>query len=313
MISITPRLGEAKFEEFETMHTGKIAAATAAAVALAALVGQMAPAAADQSDSNMAYVSRYIESAASALNSDRNDYAGHKAAALTDIARARTDIANALAYDSSHDRFNYSAAARANAIDVATFQRTQAGSDRSLAYVRTNLVNALDMLGRDKPEYNGWRLRAISDLQAARNQITMALQRNVSAQQPGVASDSNIRYTRSYIERGISMLQADRSDYAGHRIAAINAMQNADNDLLAALRADRADESVPAVQALPVPTDYLTTQRASNRNIAYTRTYVEHAMDMLQHDQHDYNGYRAKAVQQLAVAREQLLDALQSR
>jgi hypothetical protein len=295
------------------MHTGKIAATAAAAVALAALVGQMMPAAADQSDSNMAYVSRYIESAASALNSDRNDYAGHKVAALADIARARTDIANALAYDSSHDRFNYSAAARANAVDVATFQRTQAGSDRSLTFVRTNLLNALDMLSRDKPEYNGWRLRAISDLQAARNQITMALQQNVSAQQPGVASDSNIRYTRAYIQRGIGMLDADRSDYAGHRVAAIRAMQIADADLVDALRADRADESIPSVQALAVPAGYMNSQRASNQNIAYARTYVEHAMDMLQNDQHDYNGYRAKAVQQLAVARAQLLDALQSR
>jgi hypothetical protein len=294
------------------MHTGKIAA-TAAAVALAALVGQMAPAAAGQSDSNMAYVSRYVQNAASALQADRHDYNGHRAAAVADIARARVDIANALAFDNSHDRFNYTAAARANAVDIATFQRTQAGSDRSLAYVKANLLNALDMLRRDRPAYNGWRLRAISDLEAARDQIATALRQDVSVEQPGVASDSNIRFTRAYIQRGINMLQADRSDYAGHRIAAIGAMQNADNDLVAALRADRADESVPAVQALAVPADFMTTQRASNRNIAYARTYVEHAIDMLQHDQHDYNGFRVKAVQQLAVAREQLLDALQSR
>ena len=294
------------------MHTGKIAA-TAAAVALAALVGQMAPAAADQSDSNMAYVSRYIQNAANALQADRHDDAGHRVAAIADIDRARTDIANALAFDNSHDRYNYTAAARANAADVATFQNTQAGSDRSLAYVRTNLLNALDMLRRDRPAYNGWRLKAISELEAARDQIGMALRQDVNAEQPGVGSDSNIRYTRSYIQRGIRMLEADRSDYAGHRIAAIRAMQNADNDLLAALRADHAVETVPAVMALTAPMGDMNSQRASNQNIAYARTYVEHAIDMLQHDQHDYNGYRVKAVQQLAVAREQLLDALQSR
>jgi hypothetical protein len=41
--------------------------------------------------------------------------------------------------------------------------------------------------------------------------------------------------------------------------------------------------------------------------------YVEHAIDMLQHDQHDYNGYRAKSVQQLQVAHAQLIAALQYR
>jgi hypothetical protein len=261
----------------------------------------------------MAYVSRYIQNAANALQTDRQDYAGHRVAALADIARARTDIANALAYDNSHDRYNFTAAARANAVDEANFERTQAGSNRNLAYVNAYVGRAIVMLQRDRPAYNGWRLRAISDLQPARTQITTRLQQYANAQQPGVASDSNIRFTRAYVQRGINMLNADRSDYAGHRIAAIRAMQNADNDLVAALRADRADESVPVVQALPVPADYMTTQRASNRNIAYARTYVEHAIDMLQNDQHDYNGYRAKAVQQLAVARQQLLDALQSR
>jgi hypothetical protein len=69
---------------------------------------------------------------------------------------------------------------------------------------------------------------------------------------------------------------------------------------------------VPSVQALALPTG-TRGQRASNRNITYARKYVEHAIDMLKQDKHDYNGYRAKANQQLAIARQQLLDALQSR
>jgi len=294
------------------MYTGKIAA-TAAAVALAALVGQYAPAAAGQSDSNLAYVSRYIENAASALQADRHDYAGHRVAAMADIGRARTDIANALAYDNSHDRYTLTAAAQANAANEAAFERTQAGSDRNLTYVKAYLERAIDMLRSDRHDYGGYRVKAIQDLEASRDQIATALRQDVKGEQPGVASDSNIRFTRAYIQRGIGMLQNDRSDYAGHRIAAITAMQNADNDLVAALRADRADESVPAVQALAAPSAAMNSQRASNQNIAYARKYVEHAIGMLQHDQHDYNGYRVKAVQQLAVAREQLLDALQSR
>jgi hypothetical protein len=47
--------------------------------------------------------------------------------------------------------------------------------------------------------------------------------------------------------------------------------------------------------------------------VAFARSYVEKAIDMLKNDQHDYNGYRAKAVQQLVIARVQLQDALQYR
>jgi hypothetical protein len=294
------------------MHTGKIAAA-AAAVALTALIGQSAPAAAGPSDSNLAYVSRYVANAEAALQQDRHDYNGHRVAALTDIARARADIASALAYDNSHERYNLSAAATANIASEAAFERSQAASDRNLNYVRTHLERAIDLLRRDNHDYGGYRLKAIADLEAARDQIGTALRQDMRGEHPGVASDSNIRYTRGYIARGIDMLQHDQADYGGHRVAAIEAMQNADGDLLAALRADRANESVPTVQALAPPANWTRNQRASNRNIAYARTYVEHAIDMLKNDQHDYNGYRAKAVQQLGIAHAQLLAALQYR
>src|SRR5580704_18799839 len=126
------------------MHTGKIAAA-AAAVALTALIGQSVPAVAGPSDSNLAYVSRYVANAEAALQQDRHDYHGHRVAALTDIARARADIASALAYDNSHERYNLSASAMANAAAEADFERSQAGSDRNLNYVRTYLERAMDM------------------------------------------------------------------------------------------------------------------------------------------------------------------------
>jgi protein-tyrosine-phosphatase len=294
------------------MYTGKIAAA-AAAISLAALIGQSAPAAAGESDSNMAYVSRYVANAEAALQQDRHDYHGHRAAALTDIARARADIASALAYDNSHDRYNASAAAMANATSEAAFERSQNGSDRNLIYVRTYLERAIDMLKRDRPDYGGYRVKAIADLESARDQIGIALRQDTRTENPGQGSDSNIRYTRAYIQRGINMLQHDQRDYGGHRAAAVTAMQNADADLLAALRVDHASETVPTVNALALPAGWVRGQHASNQNIAYARVYVEHAMDMLQKDQHDYNGYRAKAVQQLAIARAQLLDALQYR
>jgi hypothetical protein len=294
------------------MHTGKIAAA-AAAVALTALIGQSAPAAAAQSDSNLSYVSRYVANAQMALQQDRHDYHGHRVAALTDIARARADIASALAYDNTHERYNASAATTPTIASEVAFERSQAGSDRNLDYVQTYLERAIDMLRRDNHDYGGYRVKAIADLEASRNQLGIALRQDTRTEHPGVASDSNIRYTRGYIARGIDMLQHDQADYGGHRVAAIAAMQNADGDLLAALRADRADESLPTVQALALPANWTRNQRASNQNIAYARTYVEHAIDMLKNDQHDYNGYRAKAVQQLGVAHAQLLAALQYR
>ena len=295
------------------MHNGKIAA-TAAAITLAAMIGQIAPATA-ASDSNISYVSRYVERAADALQNDRHDYHGHRVAALADIARARADIASAIAYDNSHEHLASTAAATAmvNAADEAAFERSQEGSDRNLNYVRTYLERALDMLRRDRADYGGYRVKAIHDLEAARDQIGTALRQDTRTEQPGVASDSNIRYTRGYIARGITMLQQDQRDYGGHRAAAVEAMQAADNDLVLALRADHADETIPAVQSLSALPGDLRNQHASNQNIAYARAYVEHAIDMLKNDQHDYNGYRAKAVQQLVIARVQLKDALQYR
>jgi hypothetical protein len=291
------------------MHIGKIAA-TSAAMALTALIGQTAANASSPSDSNMAYVSRYVGQAADALQNDKSDYAGHRAAALADIARARTDIANALAYSANHR--NYATTSVVNVANESAFARSQGASDKNLAYVRTIVQHAIDMLQHDRPDYNGYRLKAITDLQAARTQLGTAL---VSSN-PTMSSDANLRYTRGYIARGISMLQQDQTNYQGHRAAAVTAIRNADADLLAALRADRADESIPSVQALaPMaqPVGPINGQRASDNNIRYAQSYVGHAIDMLHQDQHDYNGYRSKAVQQLVIARNQLVLALQSR
>src|SRR5579864_7301222 len=148
MISITHASTTDDLRRSSKMHTGKIAA-SAAAVALAALIGQSVPAFAGPSDSNLAYVSRYVANAEAALQQDRHDYHGHRAAALTDIARARADIASALAYDNSHERYNLSASAMASVNAEAAFERTQANSDRNLNYVRAHLERAIDLLRQD--------------------------------------------------------------------------------------------------------------------------------------------------------------------
>jgi hypothetical protein len=131
-----------------------------------------------------------------------------------------------------------------------------------------------------------------------------------------VGSDDNLRYSRAYVEQAVDMLSHDRSDYNGHRVAAMNDIQAARADLTTALRYDnnREDYTLPAVQLSGVANqDWKRGQYGSNQNLEYTRQYVEKAIDMLQHDRHDYDGYRAKAVGELQAAREQLLDGLQYR
>src|ERR1700704_846161 len=54
----------------------------------------------------------------------------------------------------------------------------------------------------------------------------------------------------------------------------------------------------PHCAPMAPPVGPVMGQRASDNNIRYAQSYVGHAIDMLHQDQHDYNGYRAKAVQQ---------------
>ncbi|HLJ82788.1 MAG TPA: hypothetical protein VKT51_01265 [Candidatus Eremiobacteraceae bacterium] len=255
----------------------------------------------------MRYASNYIERANDYLANDQHDYGGHRVAAMTDINRARADIASALAYDNSHPGA-HPMINQASPVDEAAFVRSQQGSNNNLTYVRAYLERAIDMMQRDNTDYGGYRVKAIADTQAARDQIVAALS---TYSHESDRSDDNIRFVRGYIARGVAMLNRDQPDYNGHRTAAINDMNAADADLLAAIRADRADESVPAVADLARPA--MIGQNASDNNIRYVRAYVEKAIDMLNRDQHDYSGYRVKAIENLHDARQQLLAALASR
>ena len=288
------------------MFNGRLIAG-AAAVALCTAFAQAMPASADWSDANMRYASNYIERANDYLANDQHDYGGHRVAAMTDINRARADIASALAYDNSHPGA-HPMINQASPVDEAAFVRSQQGSNNNLTYVRAYLERAIDMMQRDNTDYGGYRVKAIADTQAARDQIVAALS---TYSHESDRSDDNIRFVRGYIARGVAMLNRDQPDYNGHRTAAINDMNAADADLLAALRADRADESVPAVADLARPA--MIGQNASDNNIRYVRAYVEKAIDMLNRDQHDYSGYRVKAIENLHDARQQLLAALASR
>jgi hypothetical protein len=131
-----------------------------------------------------------------------------------------------------------------------------------------------------------------------------------------VGSDHNLRYSRAYVEKAADMLSHDQSDYGGHRIAAMKDINAARADLTTALRYDRnrEDSILPKISAADAGMrNWERNQGKSNRNILFTRRYVEKAIDMLQHDRHDYGGYRVKAVRDLQAARAQLLAAIRFR
>ena len=58
----------------------------------------------------------------------------------------------------------------------------------------------------------------------------------------------------------------------------------------------------PAPVSSPAP-QHLRGERGSARNLLAVRRHLERAIDGLQHDQRDYNGYREKAIDAMQNAR----------
>ena len=126
----------------------------------------------------------------------------------------------------------------------------------------------------------------------------------------GPQTDNNLRWARARVDRDIDMLQRDQHDYDGHRVRAIDDFQDARGQLALALSYDRSRDSDNAVAASPdiEPAGW----NRSDRNLAYVRADIEHVIDVLQRDNHDYDGHRADAVAQLQYGRAQLDAALAS-
>ncbi len=87
--------------------------------------------------------------------------------------------------------------------------------------------------------------------------------------------------------------------------------------LLSAALAGTALTTVASAQQLP-PAGVNATQqgyqrggRGSDRNLHNELRRLEGVIDMLNRDQHDYNGHRVQAIQDLQQARQQLEDALE--
>ncbi len=60
----------------------------------------------------------------------------------------------------------------------------------------------------------------------------------------------------------------------------------------------------------PVYNNHTRGARGSDRNLRVEIRRLEQVIDMLQRDQHDYNGHRVQAIQDLQQARQQLEAAL---
>ncbi len=125
-------------------------------------------------------------------------------------------------------------------------------------------------------------------------------------------SDENIAATRGYLAQSINMLNQDDRDYGGHRAAAVADLQIVQSDLTSALLYDQNHERVadPGIIMPRSMQSWVRPQGASNQNIAAVDGYLQQAVGMLQQDQHDYGGFRVKAIEELDQTRGQLRAAL---
>ena len=132
------------------------------------------------SNANLRYVNEHVNTAISNLQSDRNDYGGHRVAAINDLQTASSDIASALAWDKAHPGTaqvrNTAPVAPVTMNNTSTSQIGQHQSNQTLVNARQSLEQAIDALSRDAHDYGGFRVKAMEAMQAARTQIDQALQ-----------------------------------------------------------------------------------------------------------------------------------------
>ena len=153
------------------------------------------------------------------------------------------------------------------------------------------------------------------------------------------ASNRNLQIASNHVERAIDSLQQDQEDYGGHRVAAINDLSQAREDLASALEYWRSHNGrtgtgavpvsgrpIPASGTLPVGNpvgvpvatndqnnEFERNQRQSNRNLEAVSRHVERAIDALERDSTDYGGFKEKAVDRLQAARAELDAAIDYR
>jgi hypothetical protein len=137
----------------------------------------------------------------------------------------------------------------------------QVRSNDSVARVAKRVEKVIGNLQRDARDYGGHRVAAINDLSNARNELlaaeqfaqthgygsTVTTNPIVRAPRNGMGGRRNetrsaysVANERMRVQKMIGKLEKDNRDYGGHRVAAINWMQQAGNELLAAQQFDTA-------------------------------------------------------------------------
>ena len=137
---------------------------------------------------------------------------------------------------------------------------------------------------------------------------------------PDCSSNANLWHVHRRLDGAIDQLSHDQHDYAGHRVAAVNDLQNARNELVAAEQyAVNTDHDNPACFQMRGGTggsDYNWGSRGqggSNVNLVNVSRWVGRLISQLQSDQRDYVGHRVNAINDMQAARQQLQQGLQSR
>ncbi|HYK54252.1 MAG TPA: hypothetical protein VEV38_12030 [Candidatus Eremiobacteraceae bacterium] len=310
-----------------------------------------------QSNENLRVARRHIEAAIDGLQRDASDYGGHKEAARDDLGVARQFLDQALDLRAGHGGNGGGNGSpipapvvnpAMNPVPVPTNVgngngeengengtggadiRNQRGSTQNLMNVRSHIDAAIDALNADRSDYGGFKSRAIDKLQQARQELEGAIDfiNNPNVRNGGTGegvSNANLHFVDVHINTAISSLQADRNDYGGHRVAAINDLQTASSDIQSALAFDKAHPGQAGVRNNGVvaptavnPNGVMGTnnsmgqisQNRSNQSLDTARNNIEQAIDALTRDAHDYGGFREKAVSSLQAARTELDQAL---
>ena len=125
-----------------------------------------------------------------------------------------------------------------------------------------------------------------------------------------VQSNRNLWHVRHRLEADIDMLQHDQRDYGGHRVNALNDLQAARNEILAAEQTVHGQPMTPG-QGVVDTEPGERGQVGSNMNMRHVRRSVTRLITQLRRDDNDYSGHKAAAIGDLQNAKEELTDAEQ--
>lgn len=137
---------------------------------------------------------------------------------------------------------------------------------------------------------------------------------------PDCSSDRNLMHVHRRLDGAVDQLSHDQHDYDGHRVEAMNDLQRARGELVAAEQYARyTDRDNPACFAARGGTGGSDAnwgdrgQPGSNQNLLGVRRWVEGMIDQLQRDERDYGGHRVAAIGDMQQARTELIAAERSR